>query len=175
MAHSIELLLDADSDAALRSQWQALDDAGLPSQVHVKSATNRPHITLVAAPRISPEADDQLRALAARFPLDCVVGAPLVFGGPRLTLARVIVPTAALLDLHAEVYRRSLPHVHGEPFGHCEPGRWTAHATLGRRYTVEEIGPALAAVAGSGTDLFARVIGLRRWDGDARVDHLLVG
>ncbi len=175
MAHSIELLLDTGSDAAVRAQWRALADVGLPSQVHVKSATNRPHITLVAAQRISPAVDESIRELAPRLPLDCVIGAPLVFGGPRLTLARLIVPSSALLELHAEVYRRSLPHVTGEPFEHCAPGHWTPHATLGRRFTAEEIGPALAVVDRSGGDLAARVVGLRRWDSDERIDHLLVG
>lgn len=175
MAHSIELLLDAGSDAALRAQWQDLAHAGLPSQLLVKSTTNRPHITLIAARRIHPGADEPLRGLASMFPLDCVVGAPLVFGGPRHTLARLIVPSAALLDLHAEVYRITAAHLDGEAFAHCVPGHWTPHATLGRRYTAEEIGPALAAVNGSAADLGARVVGLRRWDSDERVDHLLVG
>lgn len=175
MAHSIELLLAADGEAAVRTQWQELSDAGLPSQARVKSPTNRPHITLVAAARIAGGVDEMLRELAARLPLDCVLGAPLVFGGPRLTLARLIVPSAALLDLHAEVYRLTLPHIAGEPFAHCRPGHWTPHATLGRRYTAGEIGPALEVVHGGGGDVAAAVAGLRRWDSDARVDHLLVG
>lgn len=175
MAHSVELLLDSRSDAAVRAQWQALAEAGLPSQVHVKSATNRPHVTLVAAQRIDSDVDAALRGLACRLPLDCVIGASLVFGGPRLTLARLIVPSAALLDLHAEVYRLTLPHVTGAAFPHCEPGHWTAHATLGRRYTAEQIGPALGVVNDAGGDLAAQVVGLRRWDSDERVDHLLVG
>lgn len=174
MAHSIELLLDPACDAAVRSQWQALADAGLPSQLRVKSATNRPHITLVAAQRISAAADEALRELSSALPLDCVLGAPLVFGGPRLTLARLVVPSAALLDLHARVHRLTLPHVTGEPYPHCRPGHWTPHVTLGRRYTAEEIGPALAVVNGGG-DTAARVVGLRRWDSDERVDHLLAG
>lgn len=174
MAHSIELLLDEHSDAAIRAQWRALADAGLPSQARVTSPTNRPHITLLAAERISADVDETLRAVAGRLPLDCVVGAPLVFGGHSMTLARLIVPSVDLLDLHAEVYRRALPYVAGEPFGHCRPGHWTAHATLGRRFGAEEIGPALAAV-GDSADLPARITGLRRWDSDARIDHILVG
>lgn len=174
MAHSIELLLDSHSDAAIRAQWQALADAGLPSQLRVTAATNRPHVTLVAAQRISPEVDEPLGALAPRLPLECLLGAPLVFGGARLTLARLVVPSSALLDLHAEVYRLARPHLPDEPYGHCVPGRWTPHVTLGRSYTADGIGSALAVLSGSG-DLAARVVGLRRWDGDARVDHLLVG
>ena len=178
MAHSIEVLLDDDSDRVIRAQWQSLADAGLPSQIRVKSPTNRPHVTLLAAERISPEVDDGLRGLADHLPFECVVGAPLVFGGHSSTLARLIVPSARLLDLHAEVYRLTLPHVTGEPFGHCMPGHWTPHATLGRRFTAEQIGPALAAVQepeGPTADLGARIVGLRRWDSDQRVDHILIG
>ncbi|MCW1959866.1 MAG: 2'-5' RNA ligase family protein [Mycobacterium sp.] len=179
MAHSIELLLDVDSDAAIRAMWQALDDAGLPSQVRVKSPTNRPHVTLLAAQRIAPEVDDVLRGLAGRFPVECVVGAPLVFGGTRHTLARLIVPSAELIALHEEVFRLSLPYLTGDPFPHCRPGHWTAHATLGRRLSAEEVGVAMAVLTeehdGAGNDLPGHAAGLRRWDSDERVDHLLVG
>ncbi len=188
MAHSIELLLDPHSDAAIRSQWQALADAGLPSQLRVSSPTNRPHVTLVAAARISPAVDEALRALAGRLAFDCVVGAPLVFGpkprgGGRHTLARLIVPSAELLALHAVVYRLALPHVDGQPYPHCRPGHWTPHVTLARRLTAAEIGPALAVVhegadegAGDGAgDGAARMTKLRRWDGDQRIDHILIG
>jgi hypothetical protein len=174
MAHSIELLLDSRTDTAIRAAWQALADAGLPSQVQVKSATNRPHITLLAAQRISPEVDEVLRGLAPRLPLDCVVGAHVVFGGPRLTLARLIVPSAELLALHAEVFRLALPHVTGQPFAHCRPGHWTAHATLGRRLTAIEVGAALGLAEEAAPDLAAEVVALRRWDSDARTDHLLI-
>jgi len=180
VAHSIELLLDPLSDAAIRSQWQALADARLPSQLRASSPTNRPHITLLAATRIGPAVDEALRTLADRVPLDCVVGAPLVFGptsvaGGRHTLARLIVPSAPLLALHAEVYRLALPHVDDEPFPHCRPGHWTPHVTLGRRITAAEIGPALGIVDGRAGDIGAQMAGLRRWDGDERTDHLLVG
>ena len=179
MAHSIELLLDARSEAAIRSLWGALDDAGLPSQAHVKSPTNRPHVTLLAARWIGPDVDAALRELASRFPFGCVVGAPLVFGGPRQTLARLIVPSTELLDLHQAVYRQCLPHLTADPYPHSRPGHWTPHATLGRRFGEAEIGPALAVVnrpaAGGARDIQAQVTGLRRWDPDARVDHLLVG
>lgn len=177
MAHSIELLFDSDSGAAIRDMWQALAGAGLPSQVYVKSPTNRPHVTLLAAQRIGPDVDDLLRALADRLPIGAVVGAPLLFGGPRLTLARLIVPSAELLALHEDVYRLSLTHLVGEPFPHCQPGHWTAHATLGRRFGVAQVGAALGALdvdGGAAADLPARFVGLRRWDGDERVDYVLV-
>lgn len=174
MAHSIELLFDSDSDQVIRAQWQELAEAGLPSQVRVTSPTNRPHITLLAAERIGAEVDDTLCALAGRLPLRCVIGAPLVFGAASMTLARLIVPSAELLDLHAEVFRRTCAHLSAEPFGHCRPGHWTAHVTLGRRLRADQISPALAVV-GDGVDLAARIVGMRRWDGDQRVDRILIG
>ncbi|AQT80369.1 hypothetical protein B1R94_15475 [Mycolicibacterium litorale] len=173
MAHSVELLFDDQGDAAVRRLWQRLADAGLPSQLRVKAATNRPHITLVAAHRITPDVDDLLAELAPRFPLPCTIGAPLVFGGGRLTMARLIVASATLLDLHEEVHRRCLPLV-VEPFAHSAPAHWTPHATLGRRFTPDEVGRALAEVDGIADEISAAVVGLRRWDSDARVERVLL-
>lgn len=175
MTHSVELLFDAHTDAVIRSVWQDLDDAGLPSQVRVTSPTNRPHVTLVAAQRIAPDVDEPLRGLRHRFPLAVAVGAALVFGGPKLSLARLIVPSAGLLELHAEIHRVMLPQVIAHAFPHCRPGHWTPHVTLGRRFTVEQIGAALEVVNRSAGDLAGTVVGLRRWDGDERVDYPLVG
>lgn len=175
MAHSIELLLDDHSDAAIRQLWAALDDAGLPSQLRVKSATNRPHITMLAAERIAPDVDAALAALGPRFPLDITIGAPLIFTGARLTLARLGVASEQLLDLHREVYQRSLQHVAGEPYRHSAPGHWTPHVTLGRRLTPEHIGIAIQVVEPLCADISARIAGLRRWDGDQRVEHQLIG
>ena len=174
MAHSIELLLDSATDAAIRTQWQALADAGLPSQLTVVSPTNRPHVTLVAAPRIGPGVDEALRGLADRLPLGCVVGAALIFGGPKHTLARLIIPSAELLALQAQVYQLTLPHLDATPFPHCRPGHWTPHVTLARRLGEDVIGPTLTVVDGHG-ELSGRIVGLRRWDSDERVDHQLVG
>lgn len=173
MAHSVELLLDADSDTVIRSSWRALAAAGLPSQARVTSPMNRPHVTLLAAPRIDAAVDEALARLASRFPLPCVIGAPVVFGGPRLTLARLIVPSTSLLAMHEEVYRLCLTHLGGPPYPHSLPGSWTAHVTLGRRFGATEIGAALAVT--DATDLPARLVGLRRWDGHSRIEHLLVG
>ncbi len=175
MAHSIELLLDDDSDAAIRKVWQRLSDAGLPSQLRVKSDTNRPHITVIAADRIFPDVDAELSELGVRFPLPVVVGAPLIFGGGKLTLARLIVASADLLDLHRDVYRRCLPFMPNKPFPHCEPGHWTPHATLGRWFTAEQVARALDVIEDLSADISADVVGLRRWDGDARVEQVLIG
>lgn len=175
MAHSIELLLDEHSDAAVRTVWHRLSDAGLPSQLRVKSATNRPHITVIAADHIAADVDAELTALQPRFPLPVVIGAPLIFGGGTLTLARLVVASADLLDVHREVYQRCLPFTTQQPFPHCTPGHWTPHVTLGRRFTSEQVARALDVIAGLSADISADVVGLRRWDGDQRVEQVLIG
>lgn len=157
MAHSIEFLLDERADAAVR---------------RIASHRNRPHITLIAAERIDPEVDHVLTELADRFPVPAVIGAPLVFGGGRLTLARLVVPSAALLALHQKVYDLCMPFV-PKVFAHCAPSEWTPHVTLGRRFTPAQVGEALA-VDGVTADIRAGVVGLRRWDGDAKVERVLI-
>ena len=172
MAHSIELLLDDRADAAVRELWRALDEAGLPSQQRVRSDTNRPHITLIAAERISPDVDAGLAELDDLFPLPTTLGAPVVFGGGRLTLARLVIPSEAALALHRRIYDLCQPYV-SNLFSHSAPGHWTAHVTLGRRFTPAQIGEALAR-AGITSDIEAEIVGLRRWDSDARTEHVLI-
>jgi hypothetical protein len=175
VAHSVELLLDPAAEAAVRESWRTLADAGLPSQSGVSSATNRPHITLVAADRIAGGADRALGGLTGRLPLGCPLSGHVVFGVTRLTLARLVVPSPQLIALHAEVFALCGPFVTGGPYPHCRPGGWTPHVTLGRRFTAEQIGAAMALLTRHGSDLAAEAVGLRRWDGDRRVDHLLIG
>ena len=40
-----------------------------------------------------------------------MIGAPLLFGGPRFTVARLVVPSAELLSLHADAHEAALPHL----------------------------------------------------------------
>ena len=173
MAHSIELLLDQRADIAVREMWRALAEAGLPSQHRVPSDTKRPHVTLVAAERIDPGIDERLTWLAAELPRPAVLGAPVIFGGDRLTLARLVIPSDKLLDAHELVYDECRPYA-THVFAHSAPGRWTPHVTLGRRFTAPQVGEALAAVDGIAADIRTSIVGLRRWDGDAKCEYLIV-
>ena len=107
MVHSIELLFDADTEATLRRIWDDLSAADLPSRI----PAGRPHVTLAVAERIEPDVDALLRPVAQRLPLGCTVGAPLLFGQSNAILARLVVPSADLLALHAEVHRICGPHL----------------------------------------------------------------
>jgi len=143
--HSIELLLDGPADAAVRAQWAALTDAGLPSQADHASSSNAPHVTLLARRRIDDTTDPALTALFdGALPAAVELGAPLVFGGGRgHVLVRSIVATRELLDLHAAVHEivggdQDVPH--------SSPGRWVPHVTLASRLDAEGVGRALAAL-----------------------------
>jgi 2'-5' RNA ligase len=171
VVHSIELLFDPDTESAIRRTWDELAGAGLPSQALHRSPSNRPHVTLAVADEISPEVDELLAGVAARLPMQCVIGAPLLFGGQRHVLARVIVPSAELLLMQAEVALTSLEHVRPGPVEHTLPGSWTPHVTLCRRLASADVNAALDVVGGD--DITGTFVGLRRWDGTARVDHLI--
>jgi 2'-5' RNA ligase len=171
MAHSVELLFDQETDDAIRRQWAALAEAGLPSQANHRSPTNRPHVTLTVAARIDPVVDAELRELAGRLPLPCRIGAPLVFGHRSLVLARLIVPNRDVLEFHEAVDEVCEPHLPSGPFPHARPGQWTPHVTLARRLAPADLAAALDAVSADAAD--GTFAGLRRWDGDARVDTVI--
>lgn len=169
MVHSIELLFDPETEAAIRRIWDDLARAGLPSQAAVKSPTNRPHVTLSVAESIAPAVDELLLGVAERLPLPCVVGAPLLFGSGKRSLARLAVPSAELILMQAEVALTSLEQMRPGPVEHTLPGAWTPHVTLCRRLAPTDVAAALDVIGPD--DISGTFAGLRRWDGDARSEH----
>lgn len=168
MVHSIELVFDPDTEAAIRRLWAELAGAGIPSQ----APASRPHVTLAVAERIDPGVDALLGPVAGRLPLDAAIGAPVLFGRANVVFARLIVPTSELLALHAEVHRLCGPHLQPAPMPNSLPGQWTAHVTLARRVGGHQLGRALR-IAGRPTQLDGRFAGLRRWDGNKKAEFLI--
>lgn len=166
MVHSVELVFDPDTESAIRHIWDGLREVGIPSQ----SPASRPHVTLTVAERIEPDVDALLASLIDRFPMRCVVGAPLLFGRSQLILTRLIVPTADMLAVHAEVYRLSLPHTQPAPMANSLPGQWTGHTTLARRVHGSQLGRALR-VAGRPSVIKGNFTGLRRWVGESKREY----
>lgn len=168
MVHSIELLFDGETEATIRGLWEALACAGIPSQ----APAGRPHVTLAVADRIAEEADAALRPLTGRLPLGCAVGPSLLLGRSNAILARLIVPTAELLDFHAEVHRLCGELLAPAPAPTSLPGHWTPHVTLARRVA----GPALSRslrIAGRPPLVDGNFAGLRHWNGEKKVDYLI--
>lgn len=166
---SLEFVFDADAETAVRREWRLLAEAGLPSQARHTGASNRPHVTLLVRTSVPEIAADPLER---RLPFPVTLGAPLLFGGVRSrVMARSLVPTAALLDLHAAVHASAGP---GEDAPHTGVGRWTPHVTLARRLPLGRVGEALTVLGAEGGEpIEARVIGIRRWDAATRtVSHV---
>ena len=165
MAQSVELLLDTEADAIIRAQWAALAAAGLPSEQRSPSDLfHRPHLTLYAADRITPEAEAGLPSLATGLELSILIGAVLIFGPRhgRSILVRSVVPSEALLRLQSRVAELC----GAESEGQFSSGRWSPHVTVARRMPTDQLGRALEVLGSRTTS--ARITGVRRWDGTVK-------
>jgi 2'-5' RNA ligase len=170
MVHSVELLFDDETDAAMRRVWDDLTDAGVRSLASSTSPSNRPHVTLSVAEHMDEAVDDALRPLLEGLPFPCLIGAPMLFGRGPFVLVKLLVPSAELLALQAEVHAVCLPHMPEGPLPHAEPGQWTPHVTLARRVAAEKLGDALSLRQMS-HDRRGSAVAIRHWDGNNRVEH----
>lgn len=170
MVHSVELLFDPDTDAAVRRVWDDLTDAGVRSLASSKSPSNRPHVTLAVAEHMDDAVNDALRPLLRALPFPCTIGAPMLFGRGPFTLVRLVIPSTELLALQAEVHKACLTHMSPRPLPHADPGHWTPHVTLARRLAHDRLADALSLRRMS-HDRRATAVGLRHWDGNNRVEY----
>ena len=172
MVHSVELLFDSDTEATVRRIWDDLTNAGVRSQASNNATSNRPHVTLAVAEHMDDAVNDALRPILGLLPLACTIGAPMLFGRGPFTLVRLIVPSPELLALHARVHEACLPHMAPGPLPHADPGQWTPHVTLARRVNRDKLADALS-LGGVSRDRRGRVVGLRHWDGNNRVEYAI--
>lgn len=153
---SIELLLDSATEAAVRAEWDALATLGVSSLARHTSASNRPHVTLLVRTDLSAF---DAGALRGRSSFAVTLSAPVLFGtGERRVLARSVVPTDDLLDIHSAVHAVAGP---GDDAPHTAPGSWTPHVTLARRLRIADLAAALDHVGG---EIHGRAAGVRLWD-----------
>jgi 2'-5' RNA ligase len=167
LTQSVELMLDDMTEAAIRGQWDRLGDAGLPTARRSEpSPHHAPHITLWAGDRLGPETDAQLPFLFANLDLQLVIGSLMLFGPQRsgYILVRQVLISATL----AELQRQVVQVCGGDGYGQFGDGRWSPHVTLARRVGVDQVGPALRALADGPAELSATVRRARRWDGNRK-------
>lgn len=155
--HAFELLPDEEGRDAVLRDWQALRDAGLPSQLDHKGMTNTPHVTVLTAETLHDDNDERaVRHLAPVLPVSARASGLALLGGSRVSVVRLLdVPdelTCAVLAL-----RTAVPH-------RQHPG-WLPHVTLARRVPRAEV-PTVLRVLGH-DDVTLRLVELRRWDPDA--------
>lgn len=154
--HALELVPDEAGQALVRAEWQALRDAGLPSQLDHRGASNAPHVTVVAGPALPPEALDVARVrLGGLLAVRARLSGLLLLGGERVTVARSV-------DLDDAVVRRALAVRVQVP----ERQRlgWLPHVTLARRVPREQVPQALDVLAHEDVEIVLSE--LRRWDPD---------
>jgi hypothetical protein len=157
--HALELLPDEAGSEVVRRQWQALRDAGLPSQLDHRGATNSPHVTVLAAPAIGLDDEQHARDLVAPLlPVEVRPAAIALLGGTRVSLVRLVdVPDAlvrAVLDLRSQV-------------GGVQHAGWLPHVTLARRLARADVASALDIVGHE--DAVLSLTTLRRWDPEAGI------
>ncbi|MGH3473724.1 MAG: 2'-5' RNA ligase family protein [Aeromicrobium sp.] len=172
MVQSVELLLDARLEATVRHEWEALSEAGVIRPFRRGGKPAVPHITVGVAASIPAQVEDALCAIDHGFGLDLRLGGLLLLGGRSSVLVRLVVPSAALLELQATV-SEALRKCPGVP-DTMAPGRWTPHVTLARRVGSADLATAVDVLGGR-TSAKGFVAGMRRWDGDARRAWALSG
>ncbi|SIT87896.1 2'-5' RNA ligase family protein [Microbacterium sp. RU33B] len=156
---SIELLLDAETEALVRADWDRLAAAGMSSLAAHRAESNRPHITLLARPFLAPQS---FAAVVAQLPVPVTLGEPMLFPhGDRGVLARRVVPDAGIRRLHAAIHAAAPP---GDDAPYTAPGDWTPHVTLARRLRVDQFDDALRLL---GPVRVGTAVALRRWDAAA--------
>jgi hypothetical protein len=171
LTQSVELLLDDAAESAIRTQWDLLADADLPTaRRREPSPHHAPHVTLWAGDRLSSAAETRLPPVFVDLDLDLMVGGLLLFGPRRwgYVLARQLVVSFDVAALQQKVVQ-----ICGVGYGQFGDGRWSPHITLARRVGADQIGPALQALSDAPAELTATVRRARRWDGDRRVAWLL--
>ncbi|RYJ01821.1 MAG: 2'-5' RNA ligase family protein, partial [Actinomycetales bacterium] len=144
MVQSVELVLDEALDQAVRAEWAALLDAGLPSQARHTGPSNAPHVTLGVADEVGDEAEEALRSVVYGVGDPVRLGGLLVFPGRTAVLSRAVVPSASLLRTHRSV-QECLAGMPGRP-PTTAPGAWTPHVTLARRLDLAQLAAAFAAL-----------------------------
>lgn len=153
---SVELTLDAHTEAVVRGAWRRLADAGLSSLAAHDAPSNRPHITLLV--RTSLDERD-FGAAVAQLPIAVRWTTCLTFDhGDRVVLAYRVDPDAALERLHREVHDAA---GEGDDLPHTAPGAWTPHVTLARRLKRDRLDEALSLVE---EHHVGSAVALRRWD-----------
>lgn len=151
---------DLSGQEVVRRDWQALRDAGLPSQLDHPGRTNAPHVTVVSAPDLPDDVVDLARVrLGSVLPVRARAAGLLLLGGERLTVARAV-------DIDDDVVRRVLAvRVHVTDRQHAG---WLPHVTLARRLDRASAQRAVDVLGHDDVELVLTT--LRRWDPDR--DHV---
>lgn len=138
MAHTVELVADTRLESTVRSLWQRLAEAGVPSQAQHTHASNRPHVTVTRCELARPVLLEVLAAAAESLPAAARLTDRAYLGaGHRRTLVAVVCTSGELLALHSRVHDLVVA-AGAVPDRQYWPDRWLPHVTLARRLDVHQ-------------------------------------
>ncbi len=134
---------DEVSERSVQELWAALEDVGVPTLLTTTHRRHRPHVSLVVAEDLDPEAVLGAVGPVPREPLRLEVHSVGLF--PEGVLFLACVPTTELLEEQRRVHGATATLVRGpSPFG--EAGSWVPHLTLSWKVTPVQAAAALPVV-----------------------------
>ena len=141
MDYALELFFDSESEARVRSYWQAVDSS-LPR------LQSTPHVT-IGCFSDSPleQANEALRCAAediAPFPL-CFAALGM-FTTPEHVLYLAPIVTQELLNLHTRLHE-AFAFCDSANFWYYHPGNWVPHCTISAAQNAEELARAAQVLA----------------------------
>jgi 2'-5' RNA ligase len=137
VAQALELFFDPAAEAVIKDVWGQLEAAGVSSLASRTHRRHRPHISLTVAELIKTHDLDGTRERLAATHLDVTLHSPAVF--PRAgVLYLSVMPTLALLRLHAEVHATLRNSMVG-PLDLYSVGAWMPHCTLAQDLTRRQL------------------------------------
>ena|SRR5437660_5871601 len=146
MAQALEFLFDPDSDAAVRSLWERLERAGVPSLATRTHRKHRPHVTFALAGSIPPATRDALRVDLRQLSIPRLWLSTLAaFSTVDNVLMLAAVVDTELLAVHSAVHDILAGRVK-QPSAYYLPGSWVPHCTLAQGVESAQTAAGFAAV-----------------------------
>jgi len=144
MALAVCLLLDARSDAMIRSLWSRLENDGFTTLLSHTHGRHVPHLTYASLRSYDEErVAEALSALPEAGPLQLQVDALGMFRRSRCWLAPAVLPgLAERQESVVEAVQRTGADLHR----HYRPGVWVPHLTLAPRLHLTDLPSVAAAV-----------------------------
>jgi 2'-5' RNA ligase len=146
MAHSVDLFFDSEADEAIRSLWQRLERAGVPSLASRTHRRHRPHVTFAMAGSIPHRTVEALRRDLRPLSLPSLWLYTLgTFPTKENGLWLGAVVDTELLAVHSAVHD-VLAGAVKQPFAFFLPGSWIPHCTLAQDLTPGQLAAAVEAL-----------------------------
>jgi 2'-5' RNA ligase len=164
---SVELTFGESADSSIRTDWARLLEVGLPSMATHTAPSNRPHITLAAGNQL--DLGSAAQDLWGGLPITVRFSGLVLFpaGSGTYVLARLVVPAAGLMQLHARLHQQCTG-----AFANTLPDAWTPHVTLARRIPGHLLGTAMDALD---VQTQGECTAARLWDSPTRTTTTLGG